>query len=101
MLTPPPIGIGMKPPGGGPPANRFPGDELEGTRGSPGSSSERSESAVDGNTRFIPLAISSGRSSSAIVGSFGEVLACGSTETWFPQRVRAVVFPSVKSFSPW
>jgi len=80
-VIPPPIGIGMKPPGGGPPANRFPRLELDVPSGSAGSNTMRSESNVEGNTRFIPLAISSGRSSSAMVGSFGEVFAWGRTET--------------------
>jgi hypothetical protein len=57
------------------------------------------ESSVPGNFS-IPLAIASGRSSSAIVGSWGEVTTFGKTETWFPQRVRAVTVPSVSSFSP-
>lgn len=48
----------------------------------------------------MPLATASGRSSSAMVGSSSKVSACGKTETWLPQRVRAVILPSVSSFSP-
>ena len=29
VVNPPPIGMGMKPPGGGPPANKFPGLEPD------------------------------------------------------------------------
>src|SRR5690348_15849574 len=86
---PPAIGIGINPPGNGPVANPEPG--VDGPNGTPGSRLNSFESNVPGMTCCMPLATSSGRSSSATVGSCGEVFACGSTETWFPHRLRAVM----------
>src|SRR5207302_10687348 len=79
---PPPIGSGIKPPGGtpptGPPTSPLRGDD--GPVGSTGSRLNRLESKVDGSDS-MPLATASGRSSSAMVGSSSEVSACGKTET--------------------
>ena len=95
--VPPPIGGGMETPGGGPPENALPGKDPSGI---PGSSGISSVLRLFGNNRSAPLATASGRSSSAMVGSLGEVFAGGRTETWFPHRVRAVMWPSVSNFSP-
>ena len=94
---PPPIGGGMNTPGGGPPENALPGNDPSGI---PGSSGISSVLRLFGKNCSAPLATASGRSSYAVVGSLGEVFACGRTETWLPQRVRAVMCPSLSSFSP-
>jgi len=91
----PPIGSGTNPLGGPNPPDVPP---EEGPAGIPGSPSNKLELRL-GNTS-VPLATASGRSNSAIIGSSGDVFACGSTETWLAQRVRAVMWPSVSSFSP-
>ena len=107
-----PDGIGGRPDGigGGKMAGKPPpppgpkSGEPGGPCGSNGTSSRlnSADSKLPGNENRLaaPLA-SKGSSNVSAGGSSAETAFCGVAETWLAQRVRALITPSVTSFSPF
>src|SRR5256885_14523047 len=100
-----PDGIGGgKMAGKPPPPPGLKSGEPGGPCGSNGTSSRlnSADSKLPGNENRLaePLA-SKGSSNVSAGGSSAETAFCGVAETWLAQRVRALIKPSVSSFSPF
>src|SRR5580658_102660 len=79
--------------------------KLKGPAGSspgpPGRLSNDDSKTTGGACIAVPAPLPTGCSNASAVGSAGEASCCGFSSTRLAQRVRAVILPSVISFSPF